>query len=153
MSYNKLATHFMARTPFRYNKEVYFDGTKIICTEDKWAYKDDRWQRVSTGDEIVLAEHIEYNGKSYAVVYNRGNKCFATEVMSWGFNSQWRSNKLTNLLYGELGIPHKDQQRAYRCQMIDALIYGGVITHILIPTTLEGDSAFFKLLDNEQGEV
>ena len=147
MSYSKLTEHFKARTPFKYNKEVHFDGTKIIATEVNWAYKDGRWQRISQPEKIVLAEHIEHNGKSYAVVYNRGNKCFATEVMMWGFNNKWRQTKLTNLVYGEIGKPVKEQQRGYRCQMIDALIYGGVITHILIPTTLEGDSAFFKLLE------
>ena len=147
MSYNKLATHFKARTPYKYNKEVHFDGTKIVATETSWEYKDGRWQRKRGLDQIVLAEHIEHNGKSYAIVYNRGNKCFATEVMSWGFNSNWGSNRVKNLQYGELGIPTKAQQRAYRCQMIDALIYGGVITHLLIPTTLEGDSDFFKLLE------
>ena len=147
MSYSKLATHFKSRTPFKYNKEVHFDGTKIVATEKSWVYEDGRWQVQHGTDEIVLAEHIEHNGKSYAVVYNRGNKCFATEVMAWGFNSSWRSQKLQNLVYGELGKPTKDQQRAYRCQMIDALIYSGVVTHILIPTSLNGDSAFFKLLE------
>ena len=148
MSYNKLATHFKSRTPYKYNKEVHFDGTKIVATENKWIYLDGRWQRKRGLDQIVLAEHIEHNGKSYAVVYNRGNKCFATEVMAWGFNNRWRNNRLINLQYGELGIPTKDQQRAYRCQMIDSLIYGGVVTHILIPTSLEGDSDFFKLLED-----
>ena len=148
MSYNKLAKHFKARLPFRYNKEVYFDGTKIVATETKWIIQNDgRWVRQPLEDQIVLAEHIEHNGKSYAVVYNRGNKCFATEVMAWGINNSWRSSKLTNLQYGEIGKPTKDQQRAYRCQMIDALIYSGAISHILIPTTLEGDSDFFKLLE------
>ena len=147
MSYNKLATHFKARTPFKYSKELHFDGTKIVATERSWEYIDGRWQIKRGTDNIVLAEYIEYNGKQHAVVYNRGNKCFATEVMAWGFNNKWRSTKLTNLVYGELGIPTKDQQRAYKCQMIDALIYSGVITHILIPTTLQGDSAFFKLLE------
>ncbi len=147
MSYNKLATNFKARTPYKYSKEIYFDGTKIVATETSWEYKDGRWQRKRGLDRIVLAEHIEHNGKSYAIVYNRGNKCFATEVMAWGFNSRWGSNRVKNLQYGELGKPTKDQQRAYRCQMIDALIYGGVVTHILIPTTLEGDSDFFKLLE------
>ena len=147
MSYNKLATHFKARTPFKYNKEVHFDGTKIVATERSWEYKDGRWQVQHGTDEIVLAEHIEHNGNSYAVVYNRGNKCFATEVMAYGFNSSWRANRLANLQYGEIGKPTKDQQRAYRCQMIDALIYSGVITHILIPTSINGDSAFFKLLE------
>ena len=147
MSYKKLATHFKARTPYKYNKEIHFDGTKIVAIERKWVYEDSRWQIKRGTDEIVLAEHIEYNGKSYAVVYNRGNKCFATEVMAWGFNTKWRMNRLVNLQYGELGKPKIDQQRAYKCQMIDALIYGGVITHILIPTTLNGDSDFFKLLE------
>ena len=147
MSYSKLSEHFKARKPYKYNKEVYFDGTKIIATEVKWVYKDDRWQREDQQEKIVLAEHIEHNGKEYAVVYNRGNKCFATEVMAWGFNSRYRSHSLTNLQYGEVGKPTKDQQRAYKCQMIDALIYNGVITHILIPTSLNGDSAFFKLLE------
>ena len=143
MSYSKLAKHFKSRTPFKYSKEVHFNGTKIIATERSWEYKDGRWQIKHGTDQIVLAEHIEHNGKSYAVVYNRGNKCFATEVLMWGFNNKWRSTKLTNLLYGEVGKPTKNQQRAYRCQMIDALIYSGVVTHILIPTTLNGDSAFF----------
>ena len=147
MSYSKLATHFKSRTPFKYNKEVHFDGTKIVATEKSWEYKDNRWQIKRGKDQIVLAEYIEHNGKEYAIVYNHGNKCFATEVMMWGFNNKWRSTKLTNLQYGEIGKPTKDQQRAYRCQMIDALIYSGVVSHILIPTTLEGDSAFFKLLE------
>ena len=147
MSYSKLSEHFKSRTPFKYNKEVYFDGTKIVATETKWERdQNNRWQRISLPEKIVLAEHIEHKGKSYAVVYNRGNKCFATEVMMWGFNNKWRSTKLTNLVYGEIGKPTKDQQRAYRCQMIDALIYSGVVTHILIPTTLEGDSDFFERL-------
>ena len=147
MSYSKLSEHFKARTPYKYSKEIHFDGTKIIATERSWVYEDNRWQVKRGTDEIVLAEYIEHNGKSYAIVYNRGNKCFATEVMAWGFNNKWRSTKLTNLVYGELGKPTKDQQRAYRCQMIDALIYSGVVTHILIPTTLNGDSDFFKLLE------
>ena len=148
MSYSKLTEHFKARTPFKYNKEVHFDGTKIIATEVRWARdQTGRWYRQKLNDQIVLAEHIEHNGKKYAVVYNRGNKCFATEVMMWGFNSKYRSHSLGHLKYGEVGKPVKDQQRAYRCQMIDALIYGGAVSHILIPTTLEGDSDFFKLLE------
>ena len=147
MSYDKLSEHFKARTPYKYNKEVHFDGTKIIATEVKWSYQDGRWQRILQPQKIVLAEHIEHNGKEYAVVYNRGNKCFATEVMHWGFNNQYRSRACNHLKYGEIGKPTKDQQRAYRCQMIDSLIYSGAISHILIPTTLEGDSDFFKLLE------
>ena len=147
MSYNKLATHFKARTPYKYSKEIQFDGTKIVAIERSWVYEDGRWQVQRGTDEIVLAEHIEHDDNNYAVVYNRGNKCFATEVMGWGFNNKWRASRLVNLQYGEIGKPVKGQQRGYRCQMIDALIYGGVITHILIPTTLEGDSDFFKLLE------
>ena len=147
MSYSKLATHFKSRTPFKYDRQVHFDGTKIIATEKSWEYKDGRWQVKHGTDQIVLAEHIEHNGKSYAVVYNRGNKCFATEVMAYGLNNSWRISKLANLVYGELGKPIASQQRGYRCQMIDALIYSGVITHILIPTSLNGDSDFFKLLE------
>ena len=148
MSYSKLSEHFKARTPYKYNKQVHFDGTKIIATENKWERdQNGRWFRRQGTDKIVLAEYIEHNGKSYAVVYNRGNKCFATEVMCWGFNSRYRAHRCGNLQYGELGIPTKDQQRAYRCQMIDSLIYGGAVSHILIPTTLEGDSDFFKLLE------
>ena len=63
MSYNKLATHFKARTPYKYNKEVHFNGTKIIATERSWVYEDGRWQVQRGTDEIVLAEHIEHNGK------------------------------------------------------------------------------------------
>lgn len=146
MSYAKLSEHFKARTPYKYSKEIHFDGTKIIATEVTWARdQNGSWYRKQGTDNIVLAEHIEHNGKKYAVVYNRGNKCFATEVMMWGFNSRYRSHRCKNLKYGEIGKPTKDQQRAYRCQMIDALIYGGVVSHILIPTTLEGDSKFFEL--------
>ena len=146
MSYDKLQQHFKAKTPYKYNKEVIFDGTKIVATEHKWEVVGGRWQRVSHEDKIVLAEYVQHNGKEYAVIYNRGNKCFATEVMGWGFNNAWRSSRVEELKYGEIGIPTKDQQRAYRCQMIDAMIYSGAITHILIPTTLEGDSDFFKLI-------
>ena len=145
MSYSKLSEHFKARTPYKYSKEIYFDGTKILATERSWTYEDGRWQVKHGTDQIVLAEYIERNGKEYAVVYNRGNKCFATEVIMWGFNSQYRSHRCRNLKYGEIGKPTKDQQRAYKCQMIDALIYSGVVSHILIPTTLEGDSKFFEL--------
>jgi len=147
MSYSKLAQAFKDKTPYKYSKEVHFDGTKIVATETKWVVQNGRWVRQSLEDKIVLAEHIEHNGKSYAVVYNRGNKCFATEVLAWGFNSTYRSHMVQHLEYGEIGIPHKDQQRAYRCQMIDSLIYGGAISHILIPTSFEGDSDFFKLLE------
>ena len=147
MSYSKLAQAFKDKTPFKYNHQVHFDGTKIVATEVKWVVQNGRWVRQSLEDKIVLAEHVEHNGKSYAVVYNRGNKCFATEVMAYGLNNSWRISKLANLQYGELGKPIASQQRAYRCQMIDALIYSGAISHILIPTTLEGDSDFFKLLE------
>lgn len=145
MSYDKLQQAFQNRTPYKYNKEVIFDGTKIVATEIRWVHKDGRWQRVTQEDKIVLAEHVVHKGKSYAVVYNRGNKCFASEVMQYGINNKWRSQRL-KLKYGEIGKPDKDQQRAYRCQMIDALIYSGAVRYILIPTTLEGDSDFFKLI-------
>ena len=148
MSYSKLSEHFKARTPFKYNKEVRLDGTMIIATEGRWTRDiNGRWFIEQGSDQIVLAEYVQHNGKEYAVVYNRGNKCFATEVKMWGFNSQYRSHRVGNLKYGEIGKPHKDQQRGYRCQKIDSLIYSGAITHILIPTTLEGDSDFFKLLE------
>lgn len=145
MSYAKLSEHFKARTPYKYSKEIYFDGTKIVATERNWVYEDGRWQVQRGTDNIVLAEYVQHNGKEYAVVYNRGNKCFATEVLECGFNSHYRRHRVGNIKYGEVGKPVKDQQRAYKCQMIDALIYSGVITHILIPTTLEGDSKFFEL--------
>ena len=145
MSYDKLQRAFQNKTPYKYNKEVIFDGTKIIATEHRWVQVGGRWQRVAQADKIVLAEYVVHKGKSYAVVYNRGNKCFPTEVMAWGYNSSWRRQNL-KLKYGEIGIPVKDQQRAYRCQMIDALIYGGAVRYILIPTSLNGDSDFFKLV-------
>ena len=145
MSYDKLQQAFKNKTPYKYNNGVIFDGTKIVATENRWSHKDGRWQREDTGDKIVLAEHVVHKGKSYSVVYNRGNKCFTTEVMAYGFNNSWRSQQL-KLKYGEIGKPDKDQQRAYRCQMIDALIYGGAVRYILIPTSLNGDSDFFKLV-------
>ena len=146
MSYDKLQQAFQNKTPYKYNKEVIFDGTKIIATEPKLSRKPNgHWFREEGTDKIVLAEYVQHNGKSYAVVYNRANKCFATELLAYGFNNSWRVQRL-RLEYGEVGIPPKDQQRAYRCQMIDAMIYNGAVTHILIPTTLEGDSDFFKLI-------
>ena len=149
MSYSKLSQAFKNKTPYKYDRNVQFDGTKIVATETKWDLDatTGRWSRQKGTEEIVLAEHVVHNGKSYAVVYNRGNKCFATEVMAYGFNNSWRISKLKNLQYGELGKPVATQQRAYRCQLIDALIYSGVVTHILIPTSINGDSAFFKLLE------
>jgi hypothetical protein len=144
MSYDKLQQAFKNKTPYKYNKELIFDGTKIISTITEWVYQNNRWQKAG-GQQVVLAEHVVHKGKSYAVVYNRGNKCFSTEVMAWGYNSSWRRQNL-KLKYGEIGKPDKDQQRAYRCQMIDALIYGGAVKYLLIPTTLEGDSDFFKLI-------
>jgi len=146
MSYDKLQRAFQNKTPYKYNKEVIFDGTKIIATEVRWSRKPNgHWFREHLADKIVLAEYVQHNGKSYAVVYNRSNKCFATEVMTYGINNKWRSQQL-NLKYGEIGKPDKDQQRAYRCQMIDALIYSGAVQYILVPTTLNGDSDFFKLI-------
>ena len=125
MSYDKLQQAFKNKTPYKYNKELIFDGTKIISTLTEWVYQNNRWQKAG-GQQVVLAEHVVHKGKSYAVVYNRGNKCFSTEVMAWGYNSSWRRQNL-KLKYGEIGKPDKDQQRAYRCQMIDALIYGGAV--------------------------
>ena len=145
MSYNKLANHFASRTPYKYSKTIVFDGTKIVATEEEWVRKPNgQWGREYGTDKIVLAEYIQHNGKDYPVVYNRGNKCFTTEVLAWGCRG-WRKHS-QNLKYGEIGKPDKDQQRAYRCQMIDALIYGGVVKYLLIPTTLDGDSDFFKLV-------
>ena len=98
MSYSKLSEHFKARTPFKYNKEVHFDGTKIIATEVRWTRdQNGRWFRQKLNDQIVLAEYVQHNGKEYAVVYNRGNKCFATEVMMWGFNIEVTPLQTSNM--------------------------------------------------------
>ena len=144
MSYAKLSTAFQNKTPYKYDKWLHFDGTKIIGTEARWLRVNDRWANHGM-QKVVLAEWIEHNDKQYSVVYNRGNKCFATEAMYYGLNNSWRAKKM-KLKYGEIGKPNKDQQIAYKCQMIDALIYNGAVTHLLIPTTLEGDSDFFKLI-------
>ena len=73
MSYDKLSTNFKSKTPYKYNKELIFDGTKIIATEIQWVHKDGRWQRLTQPEKVVLAEYVQHNGKEYAVVYNRGN--------------------------------------------------------------------------------
>ena len=57
MSYNKLATHFKARTPYKYSKEIHFDGTKIVAVERSWVYEDSRWQVKRGTDEIVLEKY------------------------------------------------------------------------------------------------
>jgi len=144
MSYDKLQQAFQNKTPYKYDKHLNFDGTKVIGTETSWQRIQGQWKNHGT-QKVVLAEHVVHKGKSYSVVYNRGNKCFATEVMGWGYNNSWRRQNL-KLKYGEIGKPDKDQQRAYRCQMIDALIYGGAVQYLLVPTTLNGDSDFFKLV-------
>jgi len=138
-NYHDLTKAFGNRQPYKYDTKLSCDGTKILCTRGDWSYNETvkRWAREST-DPVVLAEWVEHKGKSYAVVYNRGNKCFATEVLG-----AWR-NKPPSLKYGEIGKPTTQQQVSYRCQMIDSLIYSETITHILIPTTFEGDSLLFK---------
>ena len=69
MSYSKLSEHFKARTPYKYSKEIYFDGTKIIATEVRWVRDlQGRWSKEQSNDQIVLAEYIEHNSKEYAVV-------------------------------------------------------------------------------------
>ena len=144
MSYDKLQQAFKTKTPYKYNSHLHFDGTKVIGTETSWRNINGQWKNQGT-QKVVLAEYVVHKGKSYAVVYNRGNKCFTTEVMAWGFNSTWRRQNL-KLKYGEIGKPDKDQQKGYRCQMIDAMIYAGAVQYLLIPTTLEGNSDFFKLI-------
>ena len=144
MSYDKLQQHFKKRTPYKYDKFTHFDGEKIISTITEWVHTTNGWHKTGS-DKVVLAEYVSHKGREYAVVYNRGNKCFTTEVMAWGFNSTWRRQNL-KLKYGEIGKPDKDQQKGYRCQMIDSMIYAGAVQYLLIPTTLEGNSDFFKLI-------
>ena len=148
-SYSELSKAFGNKQTYKYDGTLLCDGTKIVCTRGHWMLnqKTKQWTRNRT-TPVVLAEWIEYKGKNYAIVYNRGNKCFASEAL-------WRFNRTTvaysrlgssPLKYGEVGKPTGEQQISYRCQLIDTLVHSKVITHILIPTTFDGDSEFFKKL-------
>ena len=147
-NYQELGKAFGNRQTYKYDGNLSCDGTKILCTRGDWAYdmNTKQWTRLRK-KAVVLAEWIEHKGKSYAVVYNRGNKCFATQALWYHCQryNQWShiSSKV-KLKYGEVGKPTEDQQVSYRCQMIDVLIGNGAVTHILIPTSYEGDSLFFK---------
>jgi len=148
-SYLELGKAFKKRQTYKYDGSLSCDGTKILCSRGDWFFNNvtKQWTRNRT-TPVVLAEWVEHKGKSYAVVYNRGNKCFATESL-WYHNARylnWGGKRNVLLEYGELGKPVVTQQVSYRCQMIDSLIHNGAVTHILIPTSLEGDSDFFKLI-------
>lgn len=140
-SYNDLAIAFKNKRPYRYNKELYFDGTRLIENASYWcSVQRRRFYNV----EVVLAEWVTHNGKEFNVVYNRANKCYASDIL-WTF--RWSGNSFvgTNikLKYGQIGKPDIKQQVGYRAQMIDRLIIRGACSYILIPTSYEGDSAFF----------
>jgi len=148
-SYLELSKAFGNKQKYFYDGNLSCDGTKILCSRGDWAYNNvtKKWGRTRT-NSVVLAEWVEHKGKPYAVVYNRGNKCFATDAL-WYHNARyqnWGGKSKHVLKYGELGKPVETQQVSYRCQMIDALIGNGAVTHILIPTSYEGDSEFFKKL-------
>ena len=143
-NYNDLSKAFKNRQTYKYDKHVSFDGTKIVDTRGEWKYDSTKgWYQTST-NPIVLAEWIEYKGRSYAIVYNRSNKCYATDGLMWMGNTWWYKRYKPKLKFGEIGKCSKDQQQGYRGQMIDKLIAFGGVTHILIPTSKSGDSAFFK---------
>ena len=142
MSYSKLAKSFISRSPYKYNNQISFDGTKIIGKDYIWKTNSDGSYRMHMKSNIVLAEWINHKGKDYSVVYNRGNKCYATEIV-WLSHSGWRS-KVSHLKYGELGKPSREMQLVYKPQMIDKLIYLEAVEYILLPRTIDGDSAFFE---------
>jgi|TARA_R110001583_G_scaffold8195_1_gene39561 hypothetical protein len=145
-SYKNLATAFKNGQTYRYDPTLSCNGTKIICTRGDWIQDPNtfRWTRTSD-TPVILAEWVEHEGESYAVVYNRGNKCFASQVLGYFSATQvWLTTTPVRLKYGEIGKPVKEQQINYRCQLIDALIYNGAVTHLLIPTSHKGDSEFFK---------
>ena len=146
-NYEELSEAFKRKQAYKYDKTLRCDGTKIIKDSTEWEYctVQAKWILKPTKN-VVIAEWINHKGKEYAVVYNRSNKCYATEGLLWTGESYWyrQYNKNVNLKYGELGKPPKDQQVGYKSQLMDRLIYKGAVTHILIPTSLNGDSAFFK---------
>jgi len=148
-SYKELGKAFGNREAYKYDGTLSCDGAKILCSRGDWFYNNmtKQWTR-NRKAPVVLAEWIEHKGEIYAVVYNRGNKCFASEAL-WRLNpNTWAYSRLGSspLRYGEIGKPTTEQQVGYRCQLIDTLIHSKVVTHILIPTTFEGDSEFFKKL-------
>ena len=68
-NYDDLSKAFKSRQPYKYDKHISFDGTKIIDTRGEWIYdKQKGWRQVKT-TPVVLAEWVEYNGDDYSVVY------------------------------------------------------------------------------------
>ena len=140
-NYSDLAKAFRDKRPYRYNKFLHFDGQRLIEKGEVWSQHQRRW---INNVEIVLAEWVRHNGKEFSVVYNRANKCYASDIL-WFFrwsqtSSYGRNNRLK---YGQIGKPDTEQQVGYRAQMIDKLIMEGACSYVLIPTSYEGDSTFF----------
>ena len=146
-NYNDLSNAFSNRKAYKYDKHLSCDGTKIVDTRGKWTYdkSTNKWLQLST-QVIVLAEWVEHKGVSYPVVYNRSNKCYATEGLYWFSDNWWYKQRSNKLKYGEIGKCDKSQQLCYRSQLTDRLIGSGSVKYILIPTSVNGDSEFFKLI-------
>ncbi len=125
-NYYELSLSFKNKKYYKYNKNVYCDGRRIIDLG------------------VVIAEYISHKGREYAVLYNRSNKCLTSDTLYW-INSSWNGAKGINVKYGELGkADAKNRYLGYRSQLNDALFCNGPVQYILVPTTSQGDSVFFK---------
>ena len=87
MSYAKLSQAFRERTPFKYDKFLHFDGTKVIGIETSWLQDGFRWKR--QGDKkAVLAE--------WSNITERNTQLFTTEATSVSPQRSWLMGSITS---------------------------------------------------------
>ena len=142
-NYRELSLAWLSGREYKYNKHLQCTGNKIIELAHYQRNAKGAYMKYDTPRQIVLAETIKYKYKTYHVIYNRSNKCGATYGL-WWFNYNYRA-RVSSLKYGEIGKPTLDQQVCYRSQLIDNCLVSGA-THYLIPTSIQGESEFFKKL-------
>ena len=140
-NYRELSLAWLSGKEYKYNKHLQCTGNKIVELCYFGRDLNGKWSKFDEPKQVVLAETIKYKYKTYHVIYNRSNKCGATYGL-WWFNYNYRARTAT-LKYGELGKPPPPQQLCYRSQLIDNCIMSGA-THYLIPTSIQGESEFFK---------
>ena len=142
-NYRELSLAWLSGREYKYNKDLQCTGNKIVELAHYGRDTKGAYTRQEPPRQIVLAETIKYKYKTYHVIYNRSNKCGGTYGL-WWFNYNYRK-RTAKLKYGEIGKPPPPQQLCYRSQLVDNCILGGA-THFLIPTSVRGESEFFKKL-------
>jgi hypothetical protein len=142
-NYTDLSQAFKDKIHYNYSAIIYCNGLRITGKETRYCRTAQRYIL----NEVVLAEWVTHKGKEYPVVYNRSNKCYASEVLwYWRYGGAWSEKARLSLKYGEIGKCPQEHQLCYKAQLMDKLIIGGAVSHILIPTSSKGDSDFFNNL-------